>query len=113
MEINRFYPIADFITLVREGKDRQVDYWIYLAAGTTSLTAETSLFIGETLGFDSNGVEVLPEPALRQNLKYGFHPEQFQDVVDLAFEQKPAASTNEVVRCLNHYAEHDCFLDLP
>jgi hypothetical protein len=35
-----------------------------------------------------------------------------KEVVDLAYEQKPTASTEEVGRCLSHYADYDDFLDL-
>ena len=83
-----------------------------MPAGIDTLTVETTLFIGDTTEFDDDGNDVLPEAARLQNVEYGYHPEQFQDVGDLAFEQKPEASTEEIVRCLNHYAERDCFLDL-
>jgi hypothetical protein len=112
MDINRFYQMADFIALVRARKDRETTYWIYVDAGTEDLTTEMPLFIGESLGFDDSDNEVLPEIVVRNGLEYGYHPEQFQDVVDLAFKQKPDASTEDVVRCLNHYAEKDDFLDL-
>uniref|UniRef100_UPI00403F616F DUF7716 domain-containing protein n=1 Tax=Massilia sp. METH4 TaxID=3123041 RepID=UPI00403F616F len=38
--------------------------------------------------------------------------EHLQDVVDLAVRQKPSASDNEIIRCLNYYVEFDDFLDL-
>ncbi|MCL5497963.1 hypothetical protein M5Y49_04590 [Escherichia coli] len=38
--------------------------------------------------------------------------EHFQSVVELAVEQKPNASDGEIIRALNHYLEHDDFLDM-
>jgi hypothetical protein len=38
--------------------------------------------------------------------------EHFQSVVQLAFQQKPHASDDEIIRALNHYLEHDDFLDM-
>ncbi len=38
--------------------------------------------------------------------------ESFQAVVDLAMKQKPSASVEEVIRCLNYYSNNDDFLDL-
>lgn len=38
--------------------------------------------------------------------------EHFQSVVELAIEQKPNASDGEIIRALNHYLEHDDFLDM-
>ncbi|EED99314.1 conserved hypothetical protein [Burkholderia multivorans CGD1] len=38
--------------------------------------------------------------------------EHLQDVIDLAYKQKPTASIDEVIKCLNHYSKYDDFLDL-
>lgn len=38
--------------------------------------------------------------------------EHFQSVIELAYQQKPHASDDEIIRALNHYLEHDDFLDM-
>jgi len=40
----------------------------------------------------------------------GYMCEHFRDVVDLAYKQKPTASSEAIIRCLNHYDKYDDFL---
>ena len=47
---------------------------------------------------------------LENNLESCYSCENFQDVIDLAYEQKANASTSEFIKCLNYYAERDTFL---
>ena len=116
---NKEYRIDDFIALVREKRDRAVGYniaYLYDIYGDDSddegFRAGMTLYIGDTVQADDNGQEFYP-PAIN-DLGYVFlySGENFQAVVDLAYRQKPAASVEEIVRCLNHYAKHDDFLDL-
>ncbi|MEJ8852793.1 hypothetical protein WKW82_39815 [Variovorax rhizosphaerae] len=71
-----------------------------------------NVFVIETVGFDDGDNEVYPANVKANNLELGYSRDHFQDVVDLAFKQKPNALAHEVVRALSHYAEHDDFLDL-
>nr|WP_309851634.1 MULTISPECIES: hypothetical protein [unclassified Caballeronia] len=54
----------------------------------------------------------LPDQVNDCSLAFLYLGENFQAVVDLAHKQKPNATTEEVIRCLNHYADHNNFLDL-
>jgi hypothetical protein len=47
-----------------------------------------------------------------RSLAFLYPGENFQAAVDLAHKQKPKATTEEVMQCLNHYADHNNFLDL-
>jgi hypothetical protein len=56
--------------------------------------------------------EVLPEQVRQLGLSLAYYGEQFEDVIALGLDQKPAASLEDFVRALNHYMIHDDFLGL-
>lgn len=43
---------------------------------------------------------------------FAYAAHEFQDVVDVAIRQRPAVSQLDLVAALNHYAEHDNFMEL-
>ena len=110
--INKFYIIESLINLVREKKDRDSVYMIYFQKGLDDLEAGMNVYVGDVPEFDDNDNEVFPPSILVLGLEPGYMREHFQDVVDLAYKQIPTASTSEIIRCLNHYAQYDDFLDL-
>ncbi|WP_144630609.1 hypothetical protein [Bordetella genomosp. 13] len=112
LEIGKFYPIEELISMVRAGADRDVAYAVYAHSGAESAYSGMLLFAGQTRDLDEEGNAVLPEIVTLAGLAHFYSADQFQDVVDLAFNQKPDASMQEVINCLNHYAEKDDFLDL-
>lgn len=110
--VNAFYTLDDLIGLVKEKKDRDAVYMIYTRKGVDNLQSGVEVYVGDVPDFDDDDNEVPPQSVTALGLEQGYMREHFQDVVDLAYKQKPAASTEEVIRCLNHYAQHEDFLDL-
>jgi hypothetical protein len=110
--INTFYKIDDLICLAKEKEDRESIYMIYVPKNTDDLEVGMNVYVGDVPDFDENDNEVLPASIASHGLEVGYMREHFQDVVDLAYKQKPSASIEEIIQCLNHYAEHDDFLDL-
>jgi hypothetical protein len=110
--MNQYVKLEEFIRLVKDKEDRAFRYAIYVPENTDSLSVGMDVFVGEAVSFDEDDNEVYPANVKANNLEFGYSRDHFQDVVDLAFRQKPSASADEVVRALNHYAEHDDFLDL-
>lgn len=109
---NRFYKIEDLIELVKGKKGRDAIYMIYVPVDTDDLQSGMDVYVGDVPSFDDDDNEVFPESVIALGLERGYMQEHFEDVVDVAYKQKPTASTEEVIRCLNHYAQHDSFLDL-
>ncbi len=112
LTVNHFYRIEELIELVRDKKDRDSIYMIYIPASIEVLEAGMIVYVGNVPDFDDDDNEIIPAHILEQGLTQGYMREQFQDVVDLAYRQKKSASTEEVILCLNHYSKHDDFLDL-
>ncbi|GAB7537713.1 DUF7716 domain-containing protein [Burkholderia sp. 3C] len=110
--VNAFYTLEKLIGLVKEKKDRDAVYMIYVRQNVNELQPDTEVYVGDVPDFDGDDNEVLPQSVTALGLEQGYMREHFQDVVDLAYKQKPTASVDEVVRCLNHYAQRDDFLDL-
>ncbi|NTX29777.1 hypothetical protein HT746_22065 [Burkholderia pyrrocinia] len=110
--VNAFYKIEDLVCLVKDKKDRDAIYMIYVQKDVDDLLPGMEVYVGDVPDFDEDDNEVFPESVTTLGLERGYMREQFQDVIDLAYKQKPAASTEEVIRCLNHYARFDDFLDL-
>jgi hypothetical protein len=85
---------------------------IYWPKNINDLSLGMEVYVGDVPDFDEEDMELLPESVIKLGLGLGYMPEHFQDVVDLAYRQKPAATIEEVIRCLNHYDKFDNFLDL-
>ncbi|WP_414449632.1 hypothetical protein AB4851_27740 [Burkholderia sp. 22PA0099] len=110
--VNAFYTLENLISLVKRKKDRDAVYMIYVREGVSDLQSDMEVYVGDVPDFDDDENEVLPQSVTALGLEQGYMREHFQDVVDLAYKQKPAASVDQVVRCLNHYAQYDDFLGL-
>lgn len=116
---NKKYLLEDFISVVRDKRDRSVGYdraCLYDVYGDDSdgdiFHAGQTIYVGDTVQANDDDKEVYPEEVNRLGYAFLYSGENFQAVIDLAYRQKPTASTDEIVRCLNHYAENDDFLDL-
>jgi hypothetical protein len=112
IKINSYYKIDDLIEIVGNRGDRDSIYMVYVPDGTDDLSVGMQVYVGDVPDFDEDGNEVFPDFVSDNGLEVGCKRDQFQDVIDLAYRQKPDASIDEVVECLNHYAEYDDFLDL-
>ncbi|MBU9402735.1 DUF7716 domain-containing protein [Burkholderia multivorans] len=110
--VNAFYKIDDLIALVRDKRDRDAIYMVYVEKDTGDLRSGMDVYVGDVPDFDDEDNEVLPESVVELGLEQGYMREHLQDVVDLAYKQKPTASIDEVIKCLNHYSKYDDFLDL-
>lgn len=112
LALNKFYKIDEFIDIVKNKHDRNSIYMIYVPKNTDDLTSGMNVYIGDVPDFDDDDNEILPKSVIDLGLEVGYMREHFQDVVDLAYKQKPSASIEEIIQCLNHYANFDDFLDI-
>ncbi|MCA8317648.1 hypothetical protein LGN43_25590 [Burkholderia multivorans] len=110
--LNTFYKLDDLIALVRDKWDRDAVYMVYVEKDTEDLRCGMDVYVGDAPDFDDEDNEVLPESVTELALEQGCVREHLQDVVDLAYIQKPTASIEEIVQCLNHYSKYDDFMDL-
>ncbi|MBJ9657408.1 DUF7716 domain-containing protein [Burkholderia multivorans] len=110
--LNTFYKLDDLIALVRDKWDRDAVYMVYVEKDTEDLRCGMDVYVGDVPDFDDEDNEVLPESVTELALEQGCMREHLQDVVDLAYIQKPTASIEEIVQCLNHYSKYDDFMDL-
>lgn len=113
----KIYRIEDFIPLVKSKNDRSEKYdrsFLYDVYGedTGELQLGQSIFVGDTVQVDDNDEETYPKEVSDRGYAFLYSGENFQAVVDLAFKQKPSATIEEVIDCLNHYSDCDDFLDL-
>jgi len=53
----------------------------------------------------------LPTTAVKHDVKYFFHAEDFQDVIETQTQQKKDSEIDEYIRAINYYLENDAFLD--
>lgn len=115
---NKTWILSDFIKLVQAKKDRSLQYdssyyySVYVPDNVDSFSAEMIVYIGDTSEIDDDDNETYPAEVLKMNFWFGYSCDTFQDVVDLATRQNPEVSIAQIVACLNHYSEHDDFLDI-
>lgn len=110
--VNEFYELENLIDLVKNKRDRDEVYMIYVPRDTEDLRPDMKVYVGDVPAFDDEDNEVFPEPVIALGLERGYMREHLQDVIDLAYKQKSTASMDEIVQCLNYYAKYDEFLDL-
>ena len=53
---------------------------------------------------------IYPTEVTEQDLQLVYYGEQLIDVLAVALEEKPDASHNDLVKALNYYHQHDCFM---
>ena len=117
---HKFYTIEDFIDLVKmkldrlaEGYDPDYLYDVYgISNSDSKFRIGSQIYIADTPDFDDDDNEIRPAEVQLLGLSYMYSCDHFQDVVDLAFKQKPSATHQEVIEALNHYSKFDDFLDL-
>ncbi|KVQ18669.1 hypothetical protein [Burkholderia cepacia] len=115
---NRTFTLADFIAVVRAKAERPESYdpaWqydVYGNDGDADWCPRQTIYIGDKVQVDDDDRERYPARVTELGYVFRYSCEHFQDVVDLACRQKPGASVDDLVRCLNHFDRHDDFLDL-
>lgn len=106
--LNAFFTVEALIECVKAGQETGIYYDIYSASGEAFHAGEQVYIVdpetgeGDPLAFQVNGV----------TLHYAYAGDQFRSVVELAVEQKPAVSAEDIIRALNHYSDYDDFLDM-
>ncbi|RQT06455.1 hypothetical protein [Burkholderia contaminans] len=111
---NRTFQLAEFIAVVRAKAERRPGcdpawlYDVYGKGGDASRVRNRRF--SSAIRYRSTMRIARSTPRGLPSFQYAC--EHFQDVVDLAYRQKPDASIEEVVRCLNHFDRYDDFLDL-
>ena len=55
--------------------------------------------------------DVYPTEVAEQNLQLVYYGEQLIDVLNVALEEKPNASLQDLVDALNYYNQHDIFMN--
>lgn len=120
---NKSYHVKKLIEIVKNKLDRDFDkygeeeynpdnyYYVYITKDE-SLNENSVVYVGETSEVDDAGNEIYPNEVLENNLEFCYSFENFQAVIDLAYEQKSNASTKEFIECLDYYSKRDTFLDL-
>lgn len=116
---NKYYSIEDFIEIVKQKKDRSekydptYHYEIYCASDKDDVIIQgMAIYVGDGSTVDGNYIETYPEFVSLFKLSPFYSSENFQDVIDLAFNQKKTVSSREIIDCLNYFSEHDDFLDI-
>ena len=126
-ELRKPYKISDLIEMVTK------DYWIVNKGGSNAEhqcpdTGIYDLYI-YTKKFEENvfedlicyleeppevtdeDEEVFPEFVVNEGLALLYSGEDFESVIEVAFDQKKQPSMQELVNSLNYYREYDAYLD--
>ena len=120
-EIGKLYKLEAFIEIVKLKKDRTFNsdgarvynnyYHVYIENNDKSLLEkDMPVYVGTSPQVDDN--EVFPDEVIKMNFWQWLSDENFQDIIDLAYEQKPNATISDFIDCLNYFDNNDDFLDL-
>jgi hypothetical protein len=104
--------LGDLIEAIKVGAQKKQSFCVYTREDSNGLSLEQKYFVDDYPTGNDDDEDVFPEQIQQLGLNLAYSGEQFEDVIALAFDQKPAANLEDVVRALNHYSAHDDFLDL-
>ncbi len=113
---HQLYLIENFIECVKQRAERCDRYdkdWHYaIYSQTDDFVMGQQILVSNTVEVLDDDTEVYPVDAQTHQFSFHCSDENIQDVIDLAIEQKPHASSEELIRALNYYLDNDTFLDL-
>jgi hypothetical protein len=104
--------LGDLIEAIKVGAQKPHSFCVYARDDGDGLSLEQDYFVDDYPTVSDDDEEVFPEKVRQLGLSLAYSGEQFEDVINLAFDQKPAANLEDFVQALNHYSAHDDFLDL-
>ncbi len=87
------------------------DWTLYAERDTDTICPETECHVGACPRVTDSDEEVYPAFVVAGRLELLYSGQQFVDVVRNARRQLGEFSGDDIARALNHYAEHDDFLD--
>ncbi|MCI9226766.1 MAG: hypothetical protein HFG86_01895 [Dorea sp.] len=127
VELRKPYKISDLIELVTK------DYWAVNQDGINSnhqcpdtgiydlniytnnfedlIVEDLICYLEEPPEITDEDEEVFPEFVVKEGLTLLYSGENFESVIEVAFDQKHQPSMQEFVDSLNHYREYDSYLD--
>ncbi|MBC7755124.1 MAG: hypothetical protein H7Z20_00475 [Bdellovibrio sp.] len=112
LKLNAFYTLPDLFALVKTKCERDVDYSIYWLDNAPDPTLQDRVFVAAPVDVDDEDNEAFPQIVNDNGFWYFCSDENIQDVIDVAIDQKPNASDEEQLKCLDYYLKRDTFLDL-
>jgi hypothetical protein len=107
-----FLGLGDLIEAIKIGAQQKQSFCVYAREDSNGLSLGQDCFVDAYPTVSDDDEEVFPEKVRQLGLGLAYYGEQFEDVINLALDQKPDASLEDFVRALNHYMAHDDFLDL-
>ena len=110
--IGRLFKLSEILDAVASKQERAFHYHLYWADPERPPILNDEFLVGEPVQISDDDVEIYPESATSRKFWVFCSDELIQDVVDLAIHQKSTASHAELLACLEHYIEHDDFMDL-
>ncbi len=112
ISLGHLYTLSDIVGFVAAKAERGFPYSLYWDDQDRPAMPDDRFLVSDPVRVTGDGVEVYPTLARENGFWIYCSDELIQDVVDLAIEQKPAATTSELIRCIEHYLSNDDFLDL-
>lgn len=88
------------------------DMYIYTYKFEENISADLVCFIEEPPDVTDEDEEIFPDFVVEEGLVFLYSGENFESVIEVAFDQKKNPSMEEFLDSLNFYREHDAFLDL-
>lgn len=127
-ELRKPYKISDLIELVtkdywavnQDGMNSKhqcpdtglYDLYIYTNNFEELIVEDLICYLEEPPEITDEDEEVFPEFVVKEGLTLLYSGENFESVIEVAFDQKHQPSMREFVDSLNYYREYDSYLDI-
>ena len=112
---NKIYKIEDFLSLVKEKKDRSENYDLAFSYSVyvqdENLKLGNEIYIGDSSDFDELDQEIFPDYVIKNGLEYYCSDENIQDVIDQAMTISSNFDDSELLERLVYYLEKDTFMN--
>ncbi len=107
---NQYYSLAEIIDDVRLHGNTGDDFCLY-GQDKEGMDLQQPYMVADYPDVVADRV-VNPDAVQAEGLGYVYSGQQFADVISVVMMQKPEAGYAQCVRALDHYLEHDAFLEL-
>lgn len=88
------------------------DFDIYTCKYEESIFADLICYLEQPSDVNDEDEEIFPDFVIENGLAFLYSGENFETVIECAFDQKKHPSMEEFIDSLNYYRDHDSFLDI-
>lgn len=90
--------------------EKRLSFCVYGAIPSEDATLATYCVIDDYPQISDNDEEIFPVSVVKAGLKFWYRDELLEDVIVNATSRNPEITNEKILKAVNHYDEHDTFM---